>query len=43
MPWTWRYEKADGTVISTDELREAIFASQGIDGLPLSKQALCVC
>ena len=29
MPWTWRYEKSDGTVISTDELREAIFASQG--------------
>ena len=29
MPWTWRYEKADGTVITTDELQEAIFASQG--------------
>ncbi len=29
MPWTWRYEKADGTVIGTDELQEAIFASQG--------------
>ena len=29
MPWTWRYEKSDGTVISTDELQEAIFASQG--------------
>ena len=29
MPWTWRYEKADGSVITTDELQEAIFASQG--------------
>jgi anti-sigma regulatory factor (Ser/Thr protein kinase) len=29
MPWTWRYEKADGTVITTDDLQEAIFASQG--------------
>ncbi len=29
MPWTWRYEKADGTTITTDELQEAIFASQG--------------
>ena len=29
MPWTWRYEKADGTVIGTNELQEAIFASQG--------------
>ena len=29
MPWTWRYEKADGTAITTDELQEAIFASQG--------------
>ena len=29
MPWTWRYEKADGTVITTDEPQEAIFASQG--------------
>ena len=29
MPWTWRYEKADGTVITTDELQEAIFTSQG--------------
>jgi hypothetical protein len=29
MPWTWRYEKADGTAISADELQEAIFASQG--------------
>ncbi|MBV9204750.1 MAG: hypothetical protein JO037_04960 [Actinobacteria bacterium] len=29
MPWTWRYEKADGTVISPDDLQEALFASQG--------------
>jgi hypothetical protein len=29
MPWTWRYEKADGTAITSDELQEAIFASQG--------------
>ncbi len=29
MPWTWRYEKADGTLITTDELQEAIFISQG--------------
>jgi len=29
MPWTWRYEKADGTVITTADLQEAIFASQG--------------
>jgi hypothetical protein len=29
MPWTWRYEKADGSVIATDDLQEAIFASQG--------------
>src|ERR1700683_3085787 len=29
MPWTWRYEKADGTAITTDELQEAIFISQG--------------
>ena len=29
MPWTWRYEKADGTAITADELQEAIFASQG--------------
>ena len=30
MPWTWRYEKADGTVISTDELQEAIFGSSSV-------------
>jgi hypothetical protein len=29
MPWTWRYEKADGTAIEHDDLPEAIFASQG--------------
>jgi hypothetical protein len=29
MPWTWRYEKADGTAITTEDLQEAIFASQG--------------
>jgi len=29
MPWTWRYEKTDGTAITTDELQEAIFISQG--------------
>jgi anti-sigma regulatory factor (Ser/Thr protein kinase) len=29
MPWTWRYEKADGTVINHEDLAEAIFASQG--------------
>jgi hypothetical protein len=28
MPWTWRYEKADGAV-ATSGLQEAIFASQG--------------
>ena len=29
MPWTWRYEKADGTVVPADDLQEAIFISQG--------------
>jgi hypothetical protein len=29
MPWTWRYEKADGMVVSSADLPEAIFASQG--------------
>jgi len=29
MPWTWRYEKADGTLVPVDDLQEAIFASQG--------------
>ncbi len=28
MPWTWRYEKADGEVVSLG-LQDAIFASQG--------------
>src|SRR5579859_3922472 len=29
MPWTWRYEKSDGTPVPSDGLQEAIFASQG--------------
>jgi hypothetical protein len=29
MPWTWRYEKTDGVVVSGAGLQEAIFASQG--------------
>jgi hypothetical protein len=29
MPWTWRYEKADGAVLSGAGLQDAIFASQG--------------
>ncbi len=29
MPWTWRYEKADGAVVNGVGLQEAIFASQG--------------
>ena len=29
MPWTWRYEKADGAVVNGAGLAEAIFASQG--------------
>ena len=29
MPWTWRYEKADGAVVTADDLQEAIFVSQG--------------
>ena len=29
MPWTWRYEKADGAVVNGAGLQEAIFASQG--------------
>ena len=29
MPWTWRYEKADGAVVSGAGLQEAIFANQG--------------
>ena len=29
MPWTWRYEKADGAVLAGTVPQEAIFASQG--------------
>ncbi|HMD92869.1 MAG TPA: hypothetical protein VKG80_09510 [Trebonia sp.] len=29
MPWTWRYEKVGGAVVSGAALQEAIFASQG--------------
>jgi hypothetical protein len=29
MPWIWRYEKADGTVIPADDLQETGFPSQG--------------
>ena len=29
MPWTWRYEKANGAVVSAAGVQEAIFASQG--------------
>jgi anti-sigma regulatory factor (Ser/Thr protein kinase) len=29
MPWTWRYEKADGSVVTAGDLQEAIFVSQG--------------
>jgi hypothetical protein len=29
MPWTWRYENADGAVVNGAGLQEAIFASQG--------------
>jgi hypothetical protein len=29
MPWTWRYEKTDGASVSSGDLPEAIFASQG--------------
>jgi hypothetical protein len=29
MPWTWRYEKADGAVVNGAGLQDAIFASQG--------------
>ncbi len=28
MPWTWRYEKADGRPVNAN-LHEAVFASQG--------------
>lgn len=29
MPWTWRYEKADGALVNGAGLQDAIFASQG--------------
>ena len=29
MPWTWRYEKADGAAVAGAALQDAIFASQG--------------
>ena len=29
MAWTWRYEKTDGAAVSSADLPEAIFASQG--------------
>jgi hypothetical protein len=29
MPWTWRYEKADGAAANGSGQQEAIFASQG--------------
>src|SRR6201987_2983942 len=29
MPWTWRYEKTDGAVVSAAGLQEAIVASHG--------------
>jgi hypothetical protein len=29
MPWTWRYEKADGTAVPSGDLPETIFTSQG--------------
>ena len=29
MPWTWRYEKTDGAVVTSEDLPEATFASQG--------------
>ena len=29
MPWTWRYEKTDGALVTADDLQEAIFVSQG--------------
>ncbi len=29
MAWTWRYEKTDGATVSSADLPEAIFASQG--------------
>jgi hypothetical protein len=29
MPWTWRYEKADGAVASGAAPQDAVFTSQG--------------
>ena len=29
MSWTWRYEKADGSVVTGPEVQEAVWASQG--------------
>ena len=29
MAWTWRYENTDGATVSSADLPEAIFASQG--------------
>jgi hypothetical protein len=29
MAWTWRYENSDGATVSSADLPEAIFASQG--------------
>ena len=29
MPWTWRYEKTDGAVVSASGVQEVIFANQG--------------
>jgi hypothetical protein len=29
MPWTWRYEKTDGAEVTSEDLPEATFASQG--------------
>jgi hypothetical protein len=29
MPWTWRYEKTDGAVVSSEDLPYSTFASQG--------------
>jgi hypothetical protein len=29
MSWTWRYEKADGSVVTGPEAQEAVWGSQG--------------
>ena len=31
MPWTWRYEKADGSAIATDDLQEAMVVLRKAD------------